>query len=104
MRSWQDRPETGCRSSSASSMKTPSIRPAAVPIAIILFVFACGDLLRGKEKKSTTETPPPNAPESQTPSPRRTAGPQDDGTVLVTTNQMVTPLGKVQEVPGERPK
>jgi DNA-binding beta-propeller fold protein YncE len=35
---------------------------------------------------------------------KQLVGPQADGSVLVTTNQKVTPLGKVQEVSGERPK
>src|SRR4051794_11842238 len=35
---------------------------------------------------------------------RRLVGRQDNGSVLVTTNQMVTPLGLVKELPSERPK
>ena len=38
------------------------------------------------------------------PAGRRLAGEQADGSVLVTTNQMVTPLGKVQKLSSERPK
>lgn len=36
--------------------------------------------------------------------PRTLVGEQKDGSVLVTTNQMVTPLGKVHRVNGARPK
>src|SRR3954467_8020281 len=36
------------------------------------------------------------------PKDRLLPGEQKDGSVLVTTNQMVTPLGKVQTLPGER--
>src|SRR4051812_28218999 len=47
------------------------------------------------------KTPPKQA---AAPAARRLVGRQDDGSVLVTTNQMVTPLGLVKELPFERPK
>src|SRR4051812_25259993 len=46
----------------------------------------------------------PFLPANAAPKPRQLAGEQPDGSVLVTTNQMVTPLGKVQTISGERPR
>jgi hypothetical protein len=75
-----------------------SFRPATLsafqaPLAL-LSLLLLGDLALAK-------TPPK---EKAAPAARRLVGRQEDGSVLVTTNQIVTPLGLVKELPFERPK
>src|SRR4051812_29214506 len=81
-----------------------SVRLRLLPrIATIapLLLCAFGSPAQADEKKPA---PVPSVAPAQAPTPRLTAGEQADGSVLVTTNQMVTPLGKVQKLAGERPK
>ena len=51
--------------------------------------------VHGDESKAAN--PPPKVVET------RLVGAQKEGGMLVTTNQLVTPLGKVQSIVGERP-
>jgi DNA-binding beta-propeller fold protein YncE len=84
-------------------MTFPHPRFCTVTAAIALaFPSVTGGFLHAKQPKPS----PGEAPSQMAPSPpgRRQAGAQPDGSVLVTTNQIVTPLGKVQTVADERPK
>jgi DNA-binding beta-propeller fold protein YncE len=74
--------------------------PAIILLAAFIFDVNRG-LLHAEEEH------PPAAPLSKTaklPSGKREVGEQTDGSVLVTTNQVVTPLGRVEFVTNERPK
>src|SRR4051812_45225129 len=66
--------------------------PSHIPALALAVLFTAAQHMQGESPKS------PAAPARILP------GEQPDGSVLVTTNQMVTPLGKVQKLPGERPK
>lgn len=70
---------------------------AATSGLALLSLCAMADALHGEERKPSIAAPKATAA-------RQLVGPQGDGSVLVTTNQIVTPLGKVQQVAGERPK
>ncbi|HEY2573196.1 MAG TPA: hypothetical protein VGH65_03975, partial [Verrucomicrobiaceae bacterium] len=86
---------------SAQPMKPIAKYSRFLPAALVaVALLNAANPLRGKERKSSA-APPPVAPAK---SGRVQAGPQQDGTVLVTTNQFVTPLGKVLTTPDERPK
>lgn len=85
-------------------MKLPFPIFRAVPAVLVLVLSTVPTaLLHGKEPKTPSPKAPAAAPAPSPPG-RVQAGDQPDGGVLVTTNQMVTPLGKVQKLPGERPK
>lgn len=84
-------------------MKLPFPRLSS---AIIAFICAHGVLTIGHLRADEQKPKPTSSASSpaQAAAARRQAGEQNDGSVLVTTNQMVTPLGKVQKLSGERPK
>lgn len=84
-------------------MKSSHISLPAITSGLALWILGhAGELMGAGEPTPSPGEPP--SPASQAAPGRRLAGQQDDGSVLVTTNQFVTPLGKVQAVADERPK
>src|SRR5689334_1184711 len=91
----------GCVLSAAMKSFAARFSSITTALAFCFPIFTDGFLYSKDPKPSPVEAPSQAAP---SPSGRHLVGEQPDGRVLVTTNQMVTPLGKVQTVADERPK